>query len=125
MLALVGDPSQFYDHHTRLTARTVLAEFESCRPLATPPYSLVRRPPPEEEERRLEGSEGTTLLISRRGLTLARGQTTIAQWHGLVDVANAPAIWVAPLRIGPLVITSGGIARCDEQSDPHTVPQKS
>jgi hypothetical protein len=125
MLALIGDPSQFYDHHTRLSARTVLAELEANRPLAAPPYSLVRRPLSEAEERRLQGSDGTTLLISRRGLTLARSQTTIAQWHGLVDVANAPAIWVAPLRIGPLVVTSEGIARCDEQADPHTIPQKS
>ncbi|MDQ2975679.1 MAG: hypothetical protein M3R69_09755, partial [Acidobacteriota bacterium] len=109
--------------HTRLSARDVLTQWESGRPFDVPPNELVRRSLAEEEERHLDGPERSTLLIRRRGLKLLRGETTIARWNGLVDVANAPAIWVEPLRIGPLAITSSGIARHDESNDPHSVPQ--
>jgi hypothetical protein len=108
MLALIGDPSQFYDRHTRLSARAVLAEMESGRPFEVPPTRLVRGSVAEENQRRLEAPDGSILLISRRGLTLLRGKTTIAHRNGLVDVGNAPSTWVEPMQIGPFTVTSDG-----------------
>ena len=108
--ALTGDPAEFYAPHTRLSASAALdcleaecTESPSIRPLATPAI--------EAEQRRLDGPDGGTLLIRRRGLTLLRGETVIDRWDGLVDVMNTTATWTDPFRIGPLLITSGGFVR--------------
>jgi|GEM_PF-603801 len=114
--ALIGDPSQFYDRKTRVSAGRVLAKIESELPFEVPPNEVVRTPLLEEEQRCLEGPGGSALLISRRGLKLLRGEDTIARWNGLVDVANSPVTWIEPLRIGSLIITSDGFTRSSEAS---------
>jgi hypothetical protein len=110
-LALIGDPSQFYDRKTRLSARHVLAKMESELPFEVPPNEVVRLPRLEAEQRRLDSPDGCTLFIRRRGLTLLRGETTIDRWNGLVDVTNTPLTWTNPLQIGPLIITADGFKR--------------
>jgi serine/threonine protein kinase len=116
MLALIGDPCQFYDKKTRLSARQVLAAWESGQPLKSFSNRVFRRPAPDDQERQLESPDGTILFINRRGLSLVRRETIIARWNGLVDVANAPARWVEPLRIGPLTVTSDEFVRSESTS---------
>jgi hypothetical protein len=111
MVALVGDPSQFYALNTRRSARDVLTQWMSGRPFEMPPTQSVANSVVEQEQRRLDGPDGSTLLIRRHGLMLLRGGTIIARWNGLVDVANTPEIWVEPLRIGPFVINPDGLVR--------------
>ena len=110
-LALIGDPSKFYDRKTRLSARHVLAGMEAELPFEVPPTEVVRTPLLEAEQRHLDSPDGCTLFIRRRGLTLLRGETTIDRWNGLVDVTNTPLTWTNPLQIGPFIITADGFKR--------------
>lgn len=116
LTALVGDPAQFYAPSTRWNARDVLDRWMSGQPFEPQLKQLTLNSTVEEEERRLEGPDGSMLLIGRRGLTLLRGGTTVARWNGLVDVANAPAEWDGSLRIGPFLVTSGGFVRLPRTS---------
>jgi len=114
LAALVGDSSQFYAPHTRRSARDVLDRWLSGEPFEIPLRQSLERPSEEHKQRRLDGPDGTTLLISRRGITLLRGETTVARWNGLVDVANTPTKWIEPLQIGPFVVTSDGFVRSSQ-----------
>jgi serine/threonine protein kinase len=109
--ALTGDPSQFYAVSTRRSAREVLDGLTADRQFEVEPIRPLVQPSIEQEQRRLDGPEGSTLLIRRHGLTLLRGETIIDRWDGLVDVTNTPAIWTDSLRIGPVVITPDGFIR--------------
>jgi hypothetical protein len=109
--ALTGDSSQFYAIGTRCSAREVLDGLTADRQFETAPIRPLVKPEIEQEQRRLDGPDGSTLLIRRRGLTLLRGEAIIDRWNGLVDVMNTPATWTDSLRIGPLIITSDGFIR--------------
>lgn len=111
LAALVGDASLFYAPTTRRSARDVLAQWMSGQPFESPPTQLVVSPSVGQEQQCLDGPDGSILLITSRGLTLLRGETTIASWNGLVDVTNTPAMWTEPLHIGPLIITPEGFVR--------------
>jgi hypothetical protein len=116
LAALVGDPSRFYAPDTRRSARDVLAQWATGRPFEILTTHPVAKPAIEQEQRRLDGPDGSTLIIKRRGLMLLRGGTTIARWNGLVDIANTPETWIEPLRIGPFLITSDGLVRSPRTS---------
>jgi hypothetical protein len=113
MLALIGDPLRFYDPQTRMSARDVLSKFEVKRTAKRQCGESMRICASDQTQRILTGQGGSTLVIDRRGLTLSVGENIIARWKALIDVANAPARWVEPLRIGPLLITVDGISRFD------------
>lgn len=109
--ALTGDPSQFYAPSTRRSAREVLNHLMADQQFEIGPIPPPVKPAIEQEQRRLDSPDGSTLLIRRRGLALLRGEITVDRWNGLVDVANTPEAWTDSLRIGPLIITSGGFMR--------------
>jgi serine/threonine protein kinase len=111
LISLVGDAAQFYAPDSRRSARDVLTQWMSGEPFEIPPKRPVVSSSIEPKQRRLDGPDESTLIINRRGLTLLRGETNLARWNGLVDVANTPAIWTEPMRIGPLIITSDGFMR--------------
>jgi Rps23 Pro-64 3,4-dihydroxylase Tpa1-like proline 4-hydroxylase len=111
LAALVGDPLQFFAPHTRWSARDVLSQWMLGQSLEIPSKQPVVIPSKEPKQRYLKSPDGSTLIIKRKGLTLLHGETTIARWDGLVHVANTPAEWTEPLRIGPLIITSDGFMR--------------